>query len=631
MIKVRILINDRNYESWSFQDVESNAEIRPQIPNFNPLEYRLFSNDIFQICESDPSNLQITSSSIRGPNVINAGVLQLNAGKTYGRTSNKKRLLYKCIPDDIRLPAFLIPYEPKIGFEKKMKNKYVVFRFDNWNDKHPHGILTETLGDVDSLEAFYEYQLYCKSLHFSINDITHQARAALNQKPHQEYIQNISKNPDFKIKDRKRDYVFTIDPHASMDFDDGFSITRLENGRRQVSVYIANVALWLETLGLWKSFSQRVATIYLPDRRRPMLPTVLSDALCSLQEGQHRFAFVMDLELEEDGSIAKNEIGEEIIGFSNAVIQVHKNYRYEQDSLYADPAYRELFDISKLRDSSIDNSHDVVAHWMVEMNSICSRFLMNKKAGIFRSVSFLETRSDDGRQYPPVTQEKYNRFQSRIHVTEDGMKTGITERRGGGKGEPGVPPNDGEIGDDITPECRRVIQTWKNTSGHYLVYSDDISQFEHKILDLRSYVHITSPIRRLVDLLNQMVFSIKFTGTSFSQDAADFISGWINKMEYVNKAMRSIRKIQNECELLHKCSKNPGILTDIYSGFVFDKLVKNDGSIACMVYLEKLNMISRIILSTDIVKNNSRRDFKLFLFEDEDKTKKKIRLHLSGI
>ena len=584
MIKVRILINDRNYESWSFQDVESNAEIRPQIPNFNPLEYRLFSNDIFQICESDPSNLQITSSSIRGPNVINAGVLQLNAGKTYGRTSNKKRLLYKCIPDDIRLPAFLIPYEPKIGFEKKMKNKYVVFRFDNWNDKHPHGILTETLGDVDSLEAFYEYQLYCKSLHFSINDITHQARAALNQKPHQEYILNISKNPDFKIKDRKRDYVFTIDPYASMDFDDGFSITRLENGRRQVSVYIANVALWLETLGLWKSFSQRVATIYLPDRRRPMLPTVLSDALCSLQEGQHRFAFVMDLELEEDGSIAKNEIGEEIIGFSNAVIQVHKNYRYEQDSLYADPAYRELFDISKLRDSSIDNSHDVVAHWMVEMNSICSRFLMNKKAGIFRSVSFLETRSDDG-----------------------------------------------EIGDDITPECRRVIQTWKNTSGHYLVYSDDISQFEHKILDLRSYVHITSPIRRLVDLLNQMVFSIKFTGTSFSQDAADFISGWINKMEYVNKAMRSIRKIQNECELLHKCSKNPGILTDIYSGFVFDKLIKNDGSIACMVYLEKLNMISRIILSTDIVKNNSRRDFKLFLFEDEDKTKKKIRLHLSGI
>ena len=44
--------------------------------------------------------------------------------------------------------------------------------------------------------------------------------------------------------------------------------------------------------------------------------------------------------------------------------------------------------------------------------------------------------------YPPGTQEKNNSFQSRIHMMEDGMKTGITERRGGGKGEPGVPPID---------------------------------------------------------------------------------------------------------------------------------------------------------------------------------------------
>ena len=99
-------------------------------------------------------------------------------------------------------------------------------------------------------------------------------------------------------------------------------------------------------------------------------------------------------------------------------------------------------------------------------------------------------------------------------------------------------------------------------------------------------------------------------------------------MDYVNKAMRSIRKIQNECDLLCKCSKNPAILAATYNGFVFDKLTKNDGSIACMVYLEKLNLISRVILSTDSIKNNSYRQFNLFLFEDEDKTKKKIRLHL---
>jgi ribonuclease R len=79
---------------------------------------------------------------------------------------------------------------------------------------------------------------------------------------------------------------------GSMDFDDGFSIVPLENGNYKVSVYIANVFLWLETFGLWKSFSKRVSTIYLPDRRRPMFPTILSESLCILQNNQDRISLI---------------------------------------------------------------------------------------------------------------------------------------------------------------------------------------------------------------------------------------------------------------------------------------------------------------------------------------------------
>ena len=44
--------------------------------------------------------------------------------------------------------------------------------------------------------------------------------------------------------------------------------------------------------------------------------------------------------------------------------------------------------------------------------------------------------SSSDKQYPPGTQEKYNSFQSRIPVMEDGVKTEITaERRGEGEGE----------------------------------------------------------------------------------------------------------------------------------------------------------------------------------------------------
>ena len=58
----------------------------------------------------------------------------------------------------------------------------------------------------------------------------------------------------------------------------------------------------MDVLNLWDSFSQRISTIYLPDRKRPMLPTILSDCLCSLQEKTTRIAFTMDIFIK-DGAI----------------------------------------------------------------------------------------------------------------------------------------------------------------------------------------------------------------------------------------------------------------------------------------------------------------------------------------
>ena len=83
------------------------------------------------------------------------GVLQLQCAKTFGRTQNG-RLLYKCIPHQKDLPAFLVPYNIKPGFDKTNVNKYVIFRFSDWVGKHPVGTIIETLGSVNDLEPFYE-------------------------------------------------------------------------------------------------------------------------------------------------------------------------------------------------------------------------------------------------------------------------------------------------------------------------------------------------------------------------------------------------------------------------------------------------------------------------------------------
>jgi len=583
--KFKIYVRDRTYKEWTFANNESNSDVvaddYPILKTIEPLEQKIFSRDVFEVSEIDgKQTVEKIHSYVRSCQAI-AGILVLENNKTFGRTENSKRLYYKCIPDDTYLPTFLVPYEVKLGFSKVQKNKYVVFRFDNWNDKHPCGIITETIGDVDVLEHFYEYQLYSKSLHVSISEFTNKTRNALNKKTHDEFVQQIFSNSNFVIEDRRDKYIFTIDPQNSLDYDDGFSIEEVGENLR-ISVYIANVFVWLEILGLWNSFSQRVSTIYLPDRRRPMLPTVLSDALCSLQQNKSRFALVMDIVVDKKGNI----VHDIPIKYANVLICVNKNYVYEDPKLLNnDVAYQKLFDVSYNMDNSVKNSHDVVSHWMVQMNMFTGSFLSQNKIGIFRSAVYINS-----------------------NLRVDAV--------------------------DLKEDTVRIIRSWNNTIGQYFPYTEDVSM-EHQLISSRSfknepkvYIHITSPIRRLVDLLNQfIIFQHLGLVKNISVDAMKFLNNWLNKMEYINTSMRSIRKIQTECDLLNRVFTNPELMDIDHEGVVFDKIVKNDGSINYMVYLEKLKLLSRINMHRDI-SNYSKCTCKMFLFEDEDKVKKKIRLQI---
>jgi exoribonuclease R len=573
----RIFIDDRSYTSWSFQNPYTNDEYKENL-NIDPSKLKLFSKDIFSMDTESKDDVQITItySPIRTAKTL-AGVLQLSTNKTYGRTSNKKRLLYKCIPDDKHLPVFLVPYEVAIGFNKTQSNKYVVFRFDHWTQKHPYGLLVETIGDVSRLEAFYEYQLFCKSLHTSLSEITQTTKKALLNR---DYIKEMMEDPRFCVQNRIDVDIFTIDPPNSLDFDDGFSIRLCdkEASNTILSVYISNVYMWLETLDLWNSLSNRVSTIYLPDRRRPMLPTVLSDALCSLQEGQIRFAFVMELTIDISGRIISDPL------FYNAAIQVKKNYRYEEPQLLQNLAYNQLLTLTKKMERYIDNSHDVVSYWMIQMNTICAMQLLEAKTGIFRSACFTNPQLRD-----------------QVDVS--------TEDKG------------------LSDETRRVIQMWNNTSGQYTRYSSDVPMVGHALMKLKSYIHMTSPIRRLVDLLNQMMFSVSIMRIKISEEARTFLERWLTQLDYINTAMRSIRKVQTDCEILYRCSTCPELMDLTHEGTLFDKIVKHDGTITYMVFIEKWKMMSRISTNQDMP-NYSVANFRIFFFEEEDQTKKKIRLQI---
>jgi exoribonuclease R len=569
MTTYKLYVNDRNYTSWNIFESTNFQNISI---NINPLEHKLFSNDVFQF---DNNNFVLIHSSIRIGGPI-PGVLVLNSNKTYGRKNG--RLLYKCVPDDIRLPPFLVPYDLKnIGFSKVIKNLYVTFSFVSWEEKHPHGLLSQVIGPVDVLDNFYEYQLYCKSLNASIQKFQKDTAKALQNKSNETFIENI-KNKFPCIEDRTSNdwFIFTIDPAKSLDFDDAFSIKLLENGNHQLSIYIANVTLWIDVLNLWESFSRRISTIYLPDRKRPMLPTILSDCLCSLQAKHSRLAFVMDVYIND------NEIID--IKYSNCIIKVNKNFVYEEQELLANTHYNNVLNITQQLSkkykyiNNVRNSHELVCYLMILMNYHCAKEMITHKNGIFRSTIM--------------------------------------------KREIDIPYN-------IPEDVGKFIKIWNSACGQYIDGNELLNEtnIKHEMLELEAYIHITSPIRRLVDLLNIIKFQQNIGIIKLSENSEKFYNKWLNDLEYINITMRSIRKVQIDCNLLDLCANNPDIMEKEYNGYLFDKLERNDGLFQFMVYLPELKLSSRITLRENFL-NFQNKKFKLFLFNDEENFKKKIRLHL---
>jgi hypothetical protein len=91
--------------------------------------------------------------------------------------------------------------------------------------------------------------------------------------------------------------------------------------------------------------------------------------------------------------------------------------------------------------------------------------------------------------------------------------------------------------------------------------------------------------------------------------------------------MRSIRKVQTDCNLLNICTKSNKILENVYEGYIFDKLARNDGLFHYIVYLPELKLTNRIIL-IDNIEDYSKMNFKIYIFNDESTLKRKIRLQI---
>jgi ribonuclease R len=116
---------------------------------------------------------------------------------------------------------------------------------------------------------------------------------------------------DWNGREDRRDYpVVTVDSEDARDLDDAVYVQRLANGRYLLGVYIADVSYYVKAKTLLDQEAQeRGTSVYLVDRVLPMLPSRLSNGICSLNEGEDRLVMSCEMEIEADtGKVAKYNI-----------------------------------------------------------------------------------------------------------------------------------------------------------------------------------------------------------------------------------------------------------------------------------------------------------------------------------
>ena len=173
----------------------------------------------------------------------------------------------------------------------------------------PEGVIVESLGEAGPLEIETRAIIRSHGLaeHFS-DDALGDAREAIDAF-------------DPKIAEGRLDLtattIVTIDPPDARDFDDAISLIDNDDGTQTLGVHIADVSFFVpEDTQLDVEARTRGTSVYFPRTVLPMLPEILSNGVCSLQEGKRRFCKTAFITYDRDANVLSTHFAESVISSS---------------------------------------------------------------------------------------------------------------------------------------------------------------------------------------------------------------------------------------------------------------------------------------------------------------------------
>lgn len=213
------------------------------------------------------------------------------------------------IPDDKKICGdIFIPRDEANGAKTGQK---VITQIMLWPEKrrNAEGRIVEILGNMD--DPGVDILSIIKSYNLSQEFPEVVIKQAIS------IPQGVTADVTAGRRDLRNLRMVTIDGEDAKDLDDAVSVERLTNGNYMLGVHIADVAHYVkENSPLDKEALKRGTSVYLVDRVLPMLPTELSNGICSLNPQVNRLTLTVMMELNNSGKVISHDVFESVININ---------------------------------------------------------------------------------------------------------------------------------------------------------------------------------------------------------------------------------------------------------------------------------------------------------------------------
>ncbi len=378
-------------------------------------------------------------------------------------------------------------------------------------------------------------------------------------------------------KEKRRDLtslsMFTIDGSATFDFDDALSLEAADDGSCRVGIHISDVAAWLrpgDTLD--KEALTRGSSIYMADRKIPMLPPELSEGRCSLRAGEPRPAISTLITFSSTADVLACEVVPSVV-----CVDCHLTYNdVDRDLNFPDQPGQPPHVLQLAQSDQLQQLHALAA------------MLREKRAqagALTIAIPELDVRIDAGGQVTLAMVDRYSRARSTVEemmiVSNWAVARFLVDREVPALYRSQAEPKQRLVKKEDAPGT--LFQNWVQRKMLSRVRVDRKPE-RHAGLGLDVYTTATSPIRKYLDLIAQrQIRAALGLGRPYTEEALDTL---IQRLGPVLTHVGRVQQGRQRYWVLKHLEKKVG---EKVEGIVLDKF-KNDYSVLLPDYLLECRM-----------------------------------------